>query len=75
MLLIPLLRAFRVIFLALPLAVGLIGETQTIKVPLLYDVLSTEERPLEWARVELSDPRLEVYSARLVAFARMRGLS
>jgi hypothetical protein len=48
---------------------------QTLVVPLFQDVVDHPTAPFRWARVELSDPNLQITSARLLAKANMRGLA
>lgn len=71
----PVPRLVRATVLAVPLAMGLLGEKEILRVPLIEEVFDRANKPLTWATVELSDPRLEVYSAKLTANARLRGFS
>jgi len=61
--------------LLLPLMLGLLEETERLRVPLLHGVLDSDVAPLRHAVVTLSDPGIHLYSATLYAYADMSGLT
>lgn len=60
-----LLYCIRTTTLALPLLLGLVGESQSMVVPLFRHVVDNATTPYKWAAVSLSEPEVQLYSADL----------
>ncbi len=58
-----------------PLLLGLASEATTVRIQVLEDVFDNVSHPARFARVAVSDRRLEVYSAELELVAHLQGLA
>lgn len=58
-----------------PLMFGLMDDSHKLTVPLFSDIQDDRENPYKWASVTLSNPKMEIYSANLKAYANMKGLT
>ncbi|EDQ88224.1 uncharacterized protein MONBRDRAFT_26410 [Monosiga brevicollis MX1] len=61
--------------LIVPLTLGLLTESDTVFIPLFEHFVDDLEAPVQYARIEVSAPRLQVQSARLIAKANMKGMA
>lgn len=70
-----LFRVLRTATLYLPLLFGVAEETQRIHVPLFEDVPDDPTNSYRWMGLALSQPDLQITEARLMVYARMKGIT
>ncbi|KAL7314506.1 hypothetical protein PS15m_006068 [Mucor circinelloides] len=67
-------RIMRVFAKALPLLVGLTEESQVITIKLIDDFMELKSRAVDSVFVAISDPRIQIYDAKLMILANFKGL-
>ncbi|KAL9544291.1 hypothetical protein MBANPS3_007697 [Mucor bainieri] len=67
-------RIMRVFAKALPLLVGLTEESQVITIKLVDDFMELKSRAVDSVSVAISDPRIQIYDAKLMILANFKGL-
>ncbi|KAK9766377.1 hypothetical protein K7432_004596 [Basidiobolus ranarum] len=70
----PLLKLMCTIWKAVPLLLNLADESQTISVKMIERVVENYDDPITHAIVNISSPKLQIYSAKLRLDARFEGL-
>lgn len=67
-------RTMRVFAKALPLLVGLAEESQVITMKLVDEFMEHKTRAVNRALISISDPRIQIYDAKLMILANFKGL-
>ncbi|KAI8645559.1 putative adipose-regulatory protein-domain-containing protein [Parasitella parasitica] len=67
-------RIMRVFAKALPLLVGLTEESQVISIKLVDNFMELKSRSVDSISIAISDPRIQIYDAKLMILANFKGL-
>lgn len=67
-------RIMRVFAKALPLLIGLTEESQVITIKLIDEFMEHKTRAVSRALISISDPRIQIYDAKLMILANFKGL-
>ncbi|KAI9099877.1 putative adipose-regulatory protein-domain-containing protein [Phlyctochytrium arcticum] len=70
----PLLRTMLTVWKSIPLLFGFAKEAQTVQLLLLEKYEENEIRPIQQVRLQLSDPRIQLYRTSLHVEANFQGL-
>ncbi|KAI7900841.1 putative adipose-regulatory protein-domain-containing protein [Cokeromyces recurvatus] len=67
-------RIMRVFAKAIPLLIGLSEESQVLNIKLVDDFMELKSQALNKVSVSISDPRIQIYDAKLFILANFKGL-
>ncbi|KAI9481197.1 MAG: putative adipose-regulatory protein-domain-containing protein [Benjaminiella poitrasii] len=67
-------RIMRVFAKAIPLLIGLTEEHQVLNIKLVDDYMEQKSKALNKISVSISDPRIQIYDAKLLILANFKGL-